>query len=120
MTDITTFEDSVKARLKSIVADLIPEERWDQIVQATVKDFERVDLPKLIKEELTAQYKQAILTEFSKQEWQAQWANGNFGASEALQKMLIEAAPLILASMLGSHMQQMLDQLRYAMQNRTY
>lgn len=36
MNTVMTFEDSVKKRLKSIVADLIPEERWDGLVRATV------------------------------------------------------------------------------------
>lgn len=117
MNAVVTFEDSVKERLKSIVADLIPEERWDGIVRATVQDFERNDLPKLIKAELTEQYKKAIAAEFAKPEWQSTWSNGEYGASEALKKLLVEAAPMVLASMIGGAMQSVTQQLQYALQN---
>ena len=60
MSNVVTFEDSVKERLKSIVADLIPEERWDTIVRATVQEFEKKDLPVLVKAELTNKYKEII------------------------------------------------------------
>lgn len=115
--DIQTFEDSVKARLKGIVAEMIPEERWDGIVRATVHDFETKDLPGLIKSELTVQYKKAIEQEFAKPEWQCQWVNGQQQASEKLNQLLIEAAPLVLASMLGGAAQQMLYDFQQRIQN---
>ena len=115
MGAVITFEDSVKERLKSIVADLIPEERWDDIVRATVQDFERNDLPKLVKAELSERYKKAIADEFGKPEWQAAWNSGGPAASEALKKMLIEAAPLVLAAMIGGSMQSVSQQLQYTL-----
>lgn len=118
MNAVVSFEDSVKQRLKGIVAEMIPEERWDGIVRATVEDFERNDLPKLVKAELMEQYKKAIASEFAKQEWQATWNNGNQGASEALQKLLVEAAPMVLASMIGGAMQSVTQQLQYALQQQ--
>lgn len=116
--EVVSFEDSVKQRLKTIVADLIPEEKWDGIVQATVRDFEKIDLPRLVKEELTAQYRIAIAAEFAKPEWQAQWSNVGQEASPALQQMILDAAPMILASMIGGSMQQVIQQLQYTIQNQ--
>lgn len=119
MNQVMSFEDSVKQRLKAIVADLIPEERWDEIVRATVQDFERNDLPKLIKAELAEQYKKAITAEFAKSEWQSTWSSqGGFAASEAVKQMLIEAAPVILASMIGGAMENVKQQLHYTLQNQ--
>ena len=121
MSELVTFENSVKERLKSIVADLIPEERWDEIVRSTVRDFEKTDLPRLIKAELTEQYKAAIAAEFTKPEWQTTWSNGAPDASEALKKLLVEAAPIVLASMIGGAMQSVTQNLQYALQqNRGY
>jgi hypothetical protein len=117
MNAVVSFEDSVKQRLKAIVADLIPEEKWDGIVQATVREFERTDLPKLVREELTAQYKAAIAAEFAKPEWQSRWNNVGLEASPNLQKMLIDAAPMMLASMIGGSMQSVIQQLQYNLQN---
>lgn len=119
MNAVVSFEDSVKQRLKTIVADLIPEDRWDAIVRATVQDFERNDLPKLVKAELSEQYKKAIAAEFAKPEWVPTWSNaGRQGASEALQKLLIEAAPMVLASMIGGAVEQVSCNLRVALQNQ--
>lgn len=117
MSEMISFEDSVKQRLKSIVAEMIPEERWDGLVRATVQDFERNDLPKLVKEQLAEQYRKAIADEFAKLEWQATWNGADQCASEALKKLLVEAAPLVLASMIGGAMQSVTQQLQYALQS---
>ena len=114
---IMTFEDSVKERLKSIVAELIPEERWNGIVTKTVQEFEHVDLPKMIKDELTDKYKKSISEELSKPEWQSRWDNGNQQASEAINKMLIDAAPLVLASLIGGAAQQVMYDFQARIQN---
>lgn len=116
----TTFEDSVKERLKSIVADLIPEDRWDDIVRKTVVSFEKDDLPRLVKSELTERYKKAISEEFSKPEWQGQWNTIGMQASPMLQKLIVDAAPLVLAGLIGGSMEQMIQNLKYAIQNRTF
>ena len=117
-TSVITFEDSVKAKLKSIVADMIPEDRWDAIVRATVADFEKNDLPKLVKAELTEQYKTAISAEFSKPEWSGVWADGQMQASAKVQEMLIASAPLILASMIGVGGQQVMQNFQSMLQSQ--
>lgn len=120
MTNIMTFEDSVKERLKSIVADLIPEERWETIVRATVREFETKDLPALVKTELANKYKEIITAELAKPEWQGRWNMVGPEASEVVSKMLIDAAPLILASMIGGQAQQLVSNLQYSIQNQRY
>ena len=71
----TTIQDSIKERIKSIVGELIPEETYNTIVTATVKEFMTVDLPKLVKDELTAEYKKLIAAEFQKPEWRETVSN---------------------------------------------
>lgn len=117
MSQVITFEDSVKLRIKSIVAELIPEERWEGIVRDTVQQFERVDLPGIIKAELSAHYQAAIKAEFAKPEWQAKFGLAGTEASEAVRKILIDAAPAVLASMIGAAMQNVQQQMAYALQN---
>lgn len=116
MTVPVTFEDSVKERLKSIVADLIPEEKWENIVRSTILEFETKDLPALIKAELTEQYKTAIRAKFAKQEWQSKWTGVGQEASPIVRQMLIDAAPAILAQMIGSAAQQTLYNLNSQVQ----
>lgn len=113
---LMTFEDSVKARLKGIVAELIPEERWDGLVKKAVEEFEKKDLPLLVKDELVARYKKAIQEEFAKPEWQATWDGAGPSASPKLKAMLVEVAPLILAAMIGGSMQTVMSNLQYQLQ----
>jgi hypothetical protein len=97
-----TFEDSVKERMKAIVAELIPEERWTAIVAATVREFEAKDLPTLIKNELLETYKAAIKAEFAKPIWAQRWTDsGALAASEMVQNLITENAHAILGSMMG-------------------
>ena len=118
MSELVKFEDRVKEKLKGIVADLIPEDRWDALIQQTVQDFEKNDLPKLVKEELSKKYKEVINAEFNKPEWQAQWNGAGPEASEALKKLIVESAGMVLASMIGGAMENVLSQFRYALQNQ--
>lgn len=116
MNAVVSFEDSVKERLKSIVADLIPEERWDGLVRLTVAEFERTDLPKLVRAELAEQYRKAIALEFAKPEWQAKWSQeGSQCVSAAVSKMIVDSAPLVLASMIGGSVQNVVSHLQSAM-----
>lgn len=113
---LVTFEDSVKARVKSIVADLIPEDRWDAIVQSTIASFEKDDLPKLIKSALTVEYQKAIAAELNKPEWQQKWGDPSGIVSDNVKKLLIDAAPQIFAAILSNTVQVVVDNLRYSIQ----
>lgn len=105
--DMIKFEDAVKDRIKSIVGELIPEDRWQAIVASTVAKFERDDLPALVRTELTKMYGEKIRAELNGSEWQAKWDNsGNAVASEMVKKLLIDSAPLVLANMIGGAVQQ--------------
>lgn len=117
MTAIVSFEDGVKARIKDIVAELIPEERWMALVTSAVQQFERDDLPKLVKTEMHARYKKAIEAEFSKPIWADKWGEAGIEASEAVKQIAIDSAPLILADLIGSSLQNAMSQLKYAVQN---
>jgi len=117
----TTIQDSIKERIKLIVGELIPEETYNSIVTATVNEFMTVDLPKLVKNELVAEYKRLIAAEFQKPEWQECWNNNSQVASESVKKIIIEAAPQILAGMMGFAAQQVVMQFQnQAQQYRVY
>lgn len=116
MTAIVSFEDGVKARIKDIVAELIPEERWMALVTSAVQQFERDDLPKLVKTELHARYKKAIEAEFNKPVWADKWGEAGLEASAAVKQIAIDAAPLILAGLIGGSLQAAMQQLKYAIQ----
>lgn len=116
MSDLQTFEARIKEKLKESIADLIPAEKLDAIVRATVAEYTSKDLPALIKNELATQYKTAIAAEFSKPEWRETWSNGQ-SISPALKQILIDAAPLLLASMMAGVSQSVIQSFQSQMQN---
>lgn len=117
---MVSFEDGVKARLKDIVAELIPEDRWVALVQQAVREFERDTLPSLVKTELAARYKQAIAEEFAKPEWATKWGASGAEASDKVKALLIEAAPMVLASMFAASAQQVVFDMQTAIQQRRF
>lgn len=96
-----TFNDSVKERIRIIVGELIPEDVYNSIVADSVQNFMKVDLPKLVKDELTEKYKALIKEEFEQPKWQQRWSNAGSQASEKVREIIIEAGPSILAGMIG-------------------
>lgn len=119
--EVVSFEDSVKLRLKSIVAELIPEDRWDGLVQKAVKEFEQNDLPKLVKTELVEMFKGKIQGVLAGAEWQQKYGSScQPEVSDVVKKLLIEAAPEMLAGLLGSASQQLMMNFRSQIQNMRY
>jgi hypothetical protein len=116
-TPLQTFEANVKAKLKESIADLIPQDKLDEMIKASIAEFTTKDLPALIKAELTTQYKAAFAEEFAKPEWRHKWNGVMPEASPALQQMLIDAAPLVLANMIGGAMQSVMGQMQSHLAN---
>lgn len=116
---ITTFEERVKQKLHDVVADLIPPERYDEIVRAAIRQYEVDDLPREVKRQLSEKYVAIIREELSKPEWMPVWQNGVTAAGQTIKAMLIEAAPLMLASMMGGISQDVLSQFRNNLTNAT-
>lgn len=111
-TAVTTFEERVRQKLHEVVADLIPPERYDQIVRDAIRQYEQVDLPKEVKRQLDERFRKEIAAELDKPEWRSVYDNGRMGASAAVHKLLVDAAPLMLAAMMGSVSQDLLMQFR--------
>ena len=99
---VATFEENVKAKLKLMISDLIPEEKYTLWMQEAIRDFERNTFKSLVEAELVATYKAKIQEELQAPEWQAKWdAQGNM-SNEMLKSVLIDNADKILASMMNS------------------
>lgn len=114
MNDVITFEQSVKARVKEIIGELIPEETWDNIIRQTIDGFIKVDLPNLVRRELTDKYKKIITEELSKPEWQTKYVNGHQVASDLVSEIIKNSAGDILVSLIGGISQQ----ITYDIQNK--
>lgn len=117
--EIVSFEEGVKRRMKDIIADMIPEDRWKKLVDDQIRMFEKEDLPRLIRNELTEAFKKKVAEELSKPEYNtSMWNNGMPVVSDAIKKMIIDAAPDILANMIGMQAQILLQNFRQSMAGR--
>jgi len=49
--------DRLREKLRKDIADLIPEETLDELIKTEVDKFERVEIPKIIKENVSNYFK---------------------------------------------------------------
>lgn len=111
-TDISlsNVKQVVTDRIKAQFAELIPEDAWKAIIDQATTDFLKVDLPKMIKDELAAQLKERVKSALA-----SQW-DGDTGkqiAGEVVATTIKEHGHLIVNAMIGSFVQQLADQLRF-------
>jgi hypothetical protein len=110
---LVSFEDAVKIKLKAMVADLIPEERWDGIVNQTITEFVAKDLPLLIKKELEAEFGKKIKEALAAPEFTGyHFDNGQRVATELVTDLIKEQAPTILASFVGGLIQMQVQDIQ--------
>lgn len=112
--ELTTFESNVKTRLNEIIADLIPQEKLDELIKKEVMYFENTELPKLVKKVLEEQYRVIIKAELEKTgcakfEYDS---SGNMLASKMVSQLIVELAPTILSNMIGYHVNMAVNQMR--------
>jgi len=112
-----TLEQNVKERVKGIIGELIPEEVWDKLIHNNIEEFQKIDLPRLVKAELTAKYKVVIVDELCKPEWQGLWDNGKQSASEMVRQTILGSASEVLVEMIGTTVQNMVNNIRSQVQN---
>ena len=111
------FEDRVKEKIDVAISDLLPPEELAELVKQQVAHFRREHLPKLVQEEIRAQLQAAIRKELEKPEYGATWDSyGNAGAGEAVKKLLVGAAPMILEGLIGGVVATLVNQLKYQLQ----
>ncbi len=117
---LASFEDNVKAKLKNMVAELIPDERFNLLVHESIRDFEENHIRDLVKKELTKHFEAMVREEMGRPEWQAQWGNsGQVLASDVIRKLITENSGTILANMMSRVVEDMVFQLNNHV-SRTY
>lgn len=116
-TNITTFEQNVKNKVKEIISDLIPEEQYNAIVASAVKEFREKELPNMVKQELRNTFSAIIIAEVEKPEWRGEYMDGTEMTSEAVKQMLIKFAPEMLSMVIGNACQNAITQFKYSLQS---
>ena len=114
-TAVVSFEDSVKARVKSIIGELIPEEQWTDIVERQVSLFKREELPRLVMRELSAHYVAEIKEVLNSPEWKSNsWGRGGHPDPSPMVAGLIKKhSGDLLVSVFGGMVQSALQSMNY-------
>lgn len=112
----TTFAERVRERISEQIAELIPQDDLTRLVEMQIAQFKNKDLPELINGAIREEFSKAIKAELQKSEYQAVWNGmGGYGAGEAIKKLVTENGGAILASMIGSMVQQVVNNMQHNM-----
>ena len=114
MTLPTTFSERVQAKINESIGELLPPEDIKRLVDAQIAEFQRVDLPKLVKAEIEAKMRQQIKDEIDSPAFNQQWEGNGFGAADLVKKIMVESADEIFAAMFSSMAQMVVNNMRNA------
>jgi len=122
--DPSTLMDGVKDRVKATFVALIPDEAWDQMVKKEIDDWMRIrergynsrehisDFALVVQNEMkkrAIETVKKIIEEFEVYNWDDQ---GRKVVHENIQKMILEHADGILLGIVGSMIQQTVNELK--------
>lgn len=67
------LQDTLKERVKAIFGDLVPDHEWERMLTIQTNAFMREELPKLVREALTAESRKVISAWFASADWKHTW-----------------------------------------------
>lgn len=116
MTLPTSFQERVSARITETIADLIPQDDIDRLVQARIATFMEKDLPDMIREELRKQYGEMVKSEVQVllSQYRIDWdgVGQRHEPRDALAEIIKGVAPDIIASVLGNFICMSINNIR--------
>lgn len=141
MPDITPFNpvsyaEKLRDKIKSALVDIVPDEQWADLIKKEVEAFfakknvtrnynnqisdSESEFSAIARQVLGEEAKKHIRAELETPGWADVWDNGRLAGSESLRKLLMENAPLIIASAFDGTFQAVLQQVRNNMINGQY
>lgn len=124
--------DSVKARIRSEFASLIPDQAWQNLVKKTVDGFferkrgyhgeEPSEFDRLVSNLVHEEIKKRMVTFFQTPEWTVRWEGeqGQKMMSDAVEKIIKDNVGAIVANTLGSAIQSVLTQMMSNMNQQRF
>jgi hypothetical protein len=123
-TEVTAFDPStlmqgVRDRIKSTFVALIPDDKWEQMIQKEINwyfnnmdsDYYKRSVTPFQKtvNEVFAEFTTARVKEFIEKNRSHIWEDGYPKATEALTQILIENAPKMFAEVMGNMVQNVIN-----------
>lgn len=107
------FNDKIKQHLQDAIIQLIPSEKWDEMIKAQVDNFIKVDLPRLVNELAREKFKSIIKDALNASKWNATYnKQGQRIAGEAIVDLLKNNGNEILRGLFGGIIQDIAQQLK--------
>lgn len=98
-TEVKSLNDKVKEKIKAAFVDLIPEDQWNSLVDATSKEFMNVELPKIVREELDKKLREEVVGLLQGKDWLEKWNGSEYVASDMLGKIIRDSAPQMVEAL---------------------
>ena len=127
--DAGSFRERVEEKIKAEFMELLPDEMFRAMVQETIDRFTRPkpvkdyngrvtrhdpsEFERIVLEVYEERLREAVKAELASEKWVGHWDNGRQQASEAVSDLIVEHSGEILAGMLGSAIQEVVQQLQY-------
>lgn len=107
-----TFADQLQAKLQSTIGEMIPPDAFKAMSEAAINKYIKETLPGQVERELRDFFHELIQAELRKPAWQGMWdAHGQQSASVLVEKIIIEKADVVLARMIGTMAQSIVQQM---------
>lgn len=114
LTPMQTLQESLREHTKDKFAELVPPEIWQQLADTTIKELMEKEFPKIVNEEMSKMCRAKITEMLNAPHFTQKWNSyGGHTASNALQQTLIDKAPELFAALIGSHLQGVIEQIKY-------
>ena len=108
-----TFEDNVRLKIKTTFMELIPPQVLDDTIKRNIFRFMQEDLANLVRNELNKLIIDRIKAALESPEFTQQYGlNGQLMASDMVNKLVRENAQDIMSGVIGSFVQQCVNDLR--------
>lgn len=115
-TEVKSLKEIIADKVRSQFVDLIPQDQWGEMVSKEIDAF----MDKPLKEMIEAELRKIAEVEIKKAlqaDYQQQWKNGQYFASELVQKIVKEHASQIIANAFSGAVQ---DAVQRTMNNLRY
>ena len=111
--ELQTLNERISEKVGETLVDLIPAEKWQQIVDREIAKFENVDAPKIIQSMLEEKLKASVTAEIDRYTVGDEWNEAiSMYVSSALKQFIGESSGVIMAGMLSPAMTMVMQDLR--------
>lgn len=103
----------IKDKIKKEISNIIPMATVEKLIMETQEAFLKTELPGMIKEDLRKRFRELITAQLNRK-WTDSYyiAEQERNTNEEIEKIIREAAPAILATLISEPARQLLSQLR--------